>query len=118
MFPPDSQSTRNNELDLSIFVSSALYFDPNIFITMTDLSIPFTNGRCDAFDAFSRGYVHGEGVCAAIWKRQARAGLDGDTTGAIVRGATVNHDGKRRSYTSIIRSAKRTGSSYLQNRQN
>ncbi|KAL8718302.1 MAG: hypothetical protein Q9225_004544 [Loekoesia sp. 1 TL-2023] len=66
---------------------------------MTDLGMLSTDGRCRAFDASGRGYVRGEGVCAAILKRKARAELDGDTIRAIVRGTAVNHDGKKQGIT-------------------
>ncbi|KAL8725318.1 MAG: hypothetical protein Q9166_007424 [cf. Caloplaca sp. 2 TL-2023] len=94
-----NQSIRNHESDISIVVGSALHFDPNIFVTMTDLGMLSTDGRCRAFDASGRGYVRGEGVCAAILKRKGRAELDGDTIRAIVRGTAVNHDGKKQGIT-------------------
>lgn len=94
-----NQSIRNQESDISIVVGSALHFDPNIFITMTDLGMLSTDGRCRAFDASGRGYVRGEGVCAAILKRKGRAELDGDTIRAVVRGTAVNHDGKKQGIT-------------------
>ncbi|KAL8999812.1 MAG: hypothetical protein Q9188_005811 [Gyalolechia gomerana] len=98
-FHMGNQSIRNHESDISIVVGSALHFDPNIFITMTDLGMLSTDGRCRAFDASGRGYVRGEGVCAAILKRKGRAELDGDTIRAIVRGTAVNHDGKKQGIT-------------------
>ncbi|KAI4271885.1 MAG: hypothetical protein LQ337_005685 [Flavoplaca oasis] len=98
-FHMGNQSIRNNESDLSIVVGSALHFDPNIFITMTDLGMLSTDGRCRAFDASGRGYARGEGVCAAIMKRKSRAELDGDTIRATVRGTAANHDGKKQGIT-------------------
>ena len=98
-FHMGNQSLRNNEADLSIVVGSALHFDPNIFITMTDLGMLSTDGRCRAFDASGRGYVRGEGICAAILKRKSRAELDGDTIRALVRGTGVNHDGRKQGIT-------------------
>ncbi|KAL8701333.1 MAG: hypothetical protein Q9224_000549, partial [Gallowayella concinna] len=98
-FHMGNQSIRNQESDISIVVGSALHFDPNIFITMTDLGMLSTDGRCRAFDASGRGYVRGEGVCAAILKRKGRAELDGDTIRAVVRGTAVNHDGKKQGIT-------------------
>ena len=98
-FHMGNQSIRNKESDLSIVVGSALHFDPNIFITMTDLGMLSTDGRCRAFDASGRGYVRGEGVCAAILKRQSQAELDGDSIRAVVRGTAVNHDGRKQGIT-------------------
>ncbi|KAL8810346.1 MAG: hypothetical protein Q9200_002647 [Gallowayella weberi] len=98
-FHMGNQSIRNQESDISIVVGSALHFDPNIFVTMTDLGMLSTDGRCRAFDASGRGYVRGEGVCAAILKRKGRAEFDGDNIRAIVRGTAVNHDGKKQGIT-------------------
>ena len=94
-----NQSLRNYESDLSIVVGSALHFDPNIFITMTDLGMLSTDGRCRAFDASGRGYVRGEGVCAAVLKRKSQAEFDGNSIRAVVRGTGVNHDGTKQGIT-------------------
>ena len=98
-FHMGNQSIRNNESDISIVVGSALHFDPNIFITMTDLGMLSSDGRCRAFDASGSGYVRGEGVCAAILKRKSRADCDGDSIRAIVRGTAANHDGRKQGIT-------------------
>ena len=98
-FHMGNQSIRNNESDISIVVGSALHFDPNIFITMTDLGMLSSDGRCRAFDASGSGYVRGEGVCAAILKRKSRADCDGDPIRAIVRGTAANHDGRKQGIT-------------------
>ncbi|KAL8857831.1 MAG: hypothetical protein Q9178_005587 [Gyalolechia marmorata] len=66
---------------------------------MTDLGMLSVDGRCRAFDASGRGYVRGEGVCAAVLKRKGRAELDGDTIRAVVRGTAVNHDGRKQGIT-------------------
>lgn len=84
---------------MSIILGSALHFDPNIFITMTDLGMLSTDGRCRAFDADGSGYVRGEGICAIILKRKSQAEFDGDVIRAIVRGTGVNHDGTKQGIT-------------------
>lgn len=94
-----NQSLRNNESDISIVVGSALHFDPNIFITMTDLGMLSVDGRSRAFDASGKGYARGEGVCAAILKRMGPAERDGDSIRAIVRGSLTNHDGRKQGIT-------------------
>lgn len=94
-----AQSLRNAEADISIVVGSALHFDPNIFITMTDLGMLSTDGRCRHGDAAGSGYVRGEGIAAMILKRQSRAQADGDIIRAVVRGTGVNHDGRKQGIT-------------------
>lgn len=94
-----AQSLRDAEADISIVVGSALHFDPNIFITMTDLGMLSTDGRCRHGDAAGSGYVRGEGIAAMVLKRQDRAQADGDHIRAVVRGTGVNHDGRKQGIT-------------------
>ncbi|KAI1812330.1 polyketide synthase [Poronia punctata] len=94
-----NKSLQDGESDISIVVGSALHFDPNIFITMTDLGMLSTDGRCRTFDANGSGYVRGEGICAAILKRQSVAERDGDRIRAIVRATGSNHDGRKQGIT-------------------
>ncbi|CAI7643289.1 unnamed protein product [Penicillium glandicola] len=94
-----NQTLQAGEASMSIILGSALHFDPNIFITMTDLGMLSTDGRCRAFDADGSGYVRGEGICAIILKQKSQAELDGDFIRAIVRGTGVNHDGTKQGIT-------------------
>ncbi|KAI1391900.1 polyketide synthase [Hypoxylon trugodes] len=111
-----NQSLLDGESDISIVVGSSLHFDPNIFITMTDLGMLSTDGRCRAFDAGGSGYVRGEGICAVILKRQSVARDNGDAIRAIVRATGSNHDGRKQGITlpnsvaqeELIRSTYRT----------
>ncbi|KAI9042421.1 putative LovB-like polyketide synthase [Aspergillus affinis] len=98
-FHMGAQSLRAGEADLSIVVGSALHFDPNIFITMTDLGMLSTDGRCRHGDASGSGYVRGEGITAMVLKRQRQAEASGDSIRAVVRGTGVNHDGRKQGIT-------------------
>ncbi|PHH63847.1 hypothetical protein CDD81_5404 [Ophiocordyceps australis] len=88
-----SQTLQNGEADISLVVGSALHYDSNVFITMTDLGMLSTNGRCAAFDASGSGYVRGEGIACAVLKRAADARAHGDVVRAVVRATGTNHDG-------------------------
>ncbi|OGM44044.1 hypothetical protein ABOM_007790 [Aspergillus bombycis] len=94
-----AETIRNGESDVSIIVGSALHFDPNIFIMMTDLGMLSPEGRCRAFDARGQGYVRGEGICAVVLKRQSQAELNGDHIHAVVRASSMNHDGTKSGIT-------------------
>lgn len=94
-----NQSLRHGESDISIVAGSALHFDPNIYITMTDFGMLSTDGRCRTFDRDGSGYVRGEGVCAMVLKRQSSAEASGDRIRAIVRGTGSNHDGSKSGLT-------------------
>ncbi|KAK0554919.1 hypothetical protein OC845_000560 [Tilletia horrida] len=93
------ESLRNGESEISIVVGSALHFDPNMYITTTDLGMLSTDGRCRAFDAKGSGYVRGEGVCAIVLKRMKDAVDHGDHIRSIVRASGSNHDGRKAGIT-------------------
>lgn len=88
-----AQSILSGEADMAIVAGSALHFDPNTFITMTDFEMLSADGRCRTFDAQGSGYARGEGVCAVILKRKSAAEAAGDRIDAIIRATAVNHDG-------------------------
>lgn len=90
-----AQSLRSGESDLVIVAGSALHFDPNTFITMTDFEMLSASGRCRTFDSQASGYVRGEGICAVVLKRQCDAEEAGDRIDAVVRATAINHDGMK-----------------------
>ena len=94
-FHMGNRSIQDGDADISIVVGSSLHFDPNMFVTMTDLGFLSTDGRCRAFDASGKGYVRGEGICAVILKQKSRAELHGNNIRSIIRGSDVNHDGAK-----------------------
>ncbi|PYI10942.1 lovastatin nonaketide synthase [Aspergillus sclerotiicarbonarius CBS 121057] len=94
-----AQSIQSGDCDTSIIVGSALHFDPNIFITMTDLGMLSEEGRSRAFAAGVKGYARGDGVCAVILRGQRQAELHGDEIRAIVRATGSNHDGTKQGIT-------------------
>ncbi|GJN76281.1 putative Hybrid PKS-NRPS biosynthetic cluster [Purpureocillium lilacinum] len=94
-----SQTLQNQEADISIIVGSSLHYDSNVYVTMTDLGMLSTNGRCAAFDESGSGYVRGEGIACAILKRKSDAIAHGDNIRALVRATGSNHDGKKNGIT-------------------
>ncbi|RAK74480.1 lovastatin nonaketide synthase [Aspergillus fijiensis CBS 313.89] len=94
-----AQAILNGECEMAIIVGSALHFDPNIFITMTDLGMLSQEGRCRAFDAGGKGYARGEGICAVILRGQMQAEMHGDHIRALVRATGSNHDGMTQGIT-------------------
>lgn len=46
-----SQSLQNHESEISIVAGSALHFEPNLFITMSDFGMLSSDGRSRMFDA-------------------------------------------------------------------
>ena len=93
------QSILNGEADTAIAVGSALHFDPNFFLTMTDMKFLSPDGRCRAFDANGRGYARGEGICAVILRRNDLAETSGNHVRAAICGSAINHDGYKEGLT-------------------
>lgn len=88
-----NESIQRGECETAIVCGSALHFDPNIFITMTDFGMLSVDGRCRTFDAKGSGYVRGDGICAIVLRKQSFAETSGDRIRAVVLGTGSNHDG-------------------------
>lgn len=65
------------------------------------------DGRCRPFDARANGYVRGEGAGVVVLKTLSRAIADGDAIRALVRGSSVNHDGRSMGLTAPNPTAQR-----------
>jgi acyl transferase domain-containing protein len=63
----------------------------NHLSTLTFLS---PDSKSKAFDASANGYARGEGVCVLVVKSLTAALNDGDCIRAVIRGTSVNHDGR------------------------
>ncbi|KAL8720894.1 MAG: hypothetical protein Q9225_002312 [Loekoesia sp. 1 TL-2023] len=88
-----NKSIQDGESEISIVAGSALHFDPNIFVTMTDFGMLSSDGRCRTFDASGSGYVRGEGIAAIILKRKSRAEAAGDSIRSVICATGSNHNG-------------------------
>jgi len=59
-------------------------------------SVLSPDGVCRAFDAKANGTVFGDGAGVVLLKRYADAVTDGDHIHAVIRGSSVNNDGRDR----------------------
>ncbi|HEY2577794.1 MAG TPA: SDR family NAD(P)-dependent oxidoreductase [Streptosporangiaceae bacterium] len=57
------------------------------------------DGRCRAFGSGGTGYVPGEGAGVVVLKPLHRALAEGDHIDAVIRGSSVNHNGRTSGYT-------------------
>lgn len=55
------------------------------------------DGRCKTFDEKGNGFVRAEGYGAVLLKPLKQALMDNDTIYGVIKGATINHDGKSNS---------------------
>ncbi|WP_174185440.1 type I polyketide synthase [Nocardia barduliensis] len=65
------------------------------------------DGHCRPFDARANGYVRGEGAGVVVLKTLSRAIADGDAIRALIRGSSVNHDGRSMGLTAPNPTAQR-----------
>ncbi len=88
------RSLRSKESDLAIVGGVNLILTPETTIAFSQAQMLSPDGVCRPFDARANGYVRGEGCGILILKRLSDAFSDHDNVLAIVRGSTVNQDGR------------------------
>nr|VFK36791.1 MAG: Acyl transferase domain-containing protein [Candidatus Kentron sp. SD]VFK40420.1 MAG: Acyl transferase domain-containing protein [Candidatus Kentron sp. SD]VFK78348.1 MAG: Acyl transferase domain-containing protein [Candidatus Kentron sp. SD] len=98
-FHDASQSLRLGECDLALAGGVNLMLSPNVTDSFAASQLLSPDGRCKAFDASADGYVRGEGCGMVVLKRAAEAMRDGDPILAIVKGSSVNQDGRTNGIT-------------------
>jgi acyl transferase domain-containing protein len=54
------------------------------------------DGHCRTFDARAKGTIGGSGIGIVVLKRLESAVADGDDIDAVIKGAAINNDGKRK----------------------
>ena len=76
-----------------------LILAPASTLALSELQMMAPDGRCKAFDAQANGFVRGEGCGLVVLKRLSDAQADGDPILAVIRGSSVNQDGRSSSLT-------------------
>ncbi|KAJ6443902.1 polyketide synthase [Purpureocillium lavendulum] len=89
-----AQSLRNGESSLALAAGAGLILTPATMMPMTALNFLSPDGKCFTFDARANGYGRGEGVGVVVMKRLSDALRDNDTIRAVIRGTSVNQDGR------------------------
>ncbi|WP_437932302.1 SDR family NAD(P)-dependent oxidoreductase [Sorangium sp. So ce291] len=93
------QSLRRGESDLAVVGGVNLMLTPQFAIALSQAAMLSPDGRSRAFDATANGYVRGEGAGVVILKPLCKALEDGDRIYAVVRGSSVNQDGRTQGIT-------------------
>lgn len=88
------QSLRAGECDLAMAGGVNLMLLPDGPIILSKMRALAADGRCKTFDAAADGYGRGEGCGIVVLKRLSDAVANGDKILALIRGSTVNHDGR------------------------
>ncbi|QUC18107.1 uncharacterized protein UV8b_02348 [Ustilaginoidea virens] len=89
-----AQSLRNRESAVGIAAGAGMILTPSTMMPMTALNFLSPDGKCFTFDSRANGYGRGEGIGVVIMKRLSDAIRDNDTIRAVIRGTSVNQDGR------------------------
>ncbi|KJZ75926.1 hypothetical protein HIM_04750 [Hirsutella minnesotensis 3608] len=89
-----AQSLRSGESSLAIAAGSGMILTPNTIMPMTALNFLSPDGKCFTFDSRANGYGRGEGIGVVVLKKISDAIRDNDTIRAVIRGSSVNQDGR------------------------
>jgi acyl transferase domain-containing protein/NAD(P)-dependent dehydrogenase (short-subunit alcohol dehydrogenase family)/acyl carrier protein len=92
-------SLRNHECDTAIAAGVNLLFLSEMFEILNQAGMLSEDSRCYAFDKRANGMVPGEAVAAVVLKRLSQAKADGDQIYAVIKGSSLNYDGKTNGIT-------------------
>ncbi|KAL7940024.1 polyketide synthase [Trichoderma barbatum] len=88
------QAIRKGDCDGALICGVSLIFSPTMYIALSDQGVLSPGGICKTFDLAADGYGRGEAVNAVYIKKLSQALKDGDEIRAIIRGTSVNTDGR------------------------
>ena len=88
------QSIRTGESRLALAGGANVILQPHISIAYSQSQMLAPDGRCKFGDSRADGYVRSEGAALVVLKPLALALRDGDRVYAVIRGGTVNNDGR------------------------
>lgn len=87
-------SLRNMETDMCLVGGINVMLSPRVFVTLTQMNLLSSDGRCKAFDEKGDGYARGEGGGILLLKRLKDAQRDGDRIHGLLVGSAINQDGR------------------------
>ena len=88
------QSLRTRQSDMALAGGVNLILSPEVTIAFSHARMMASDGRCKTFDARADGYVRGEGCGMVVLKRLSDAVRDRDNILALLKGSSVNQDGR------------------------
>ncbi len=87
-------SIREGTCDLALVGGANVILQPHVTIAYSQSHMMAPDGRCKFGDAAGDGYVRSEGAGVVVLKALERALADGDRVYAVIRGSSVNNDGR------------------------
>ncbi len=88
------QSIGNKECDLALAGGVNLILSPQTTEGFASAAMLSDSGRCRPFDAAADGYVRSDGAGLIVLKPLDRALADADRVYAVIRGSSVNQNGR------------------------
>lgn len=88
------QAIRNGDCEGALIGGVNLIFSPTMTLALSEQGVLSPTGTCKTFDAAADGYARGEAVNMVYVKRLSQALQDGDPIRAVIRGTSVNCDGR------------------------
>lgn len=93
------ESIRRGECQMAVAGGVNLSLHPYKYLKLSELQMLSSSGRCHTFGAQADGYVPGEGVGAVLLKPLSKAIEDKDNIHGVIRGSSVNHNGRTSGYS-------------------
>jgi amino acid adenylation domain-containing protein len=93
------RSLRSGEVSLALAGGVNLALGTQVSRALKRAGMLASSGRCRTFDAAADGYVRAEGCGMVVLKRLRDAHSDGDRVLAVIRGSSVNQDGRSNGLT-------------------
>lgn len=93
------ESIKKGECSKALVGGVNLYLHPSKYVWLSQLRMLSPTGKCHSFGAQGDGFVPGEGVGSMLLKPLADAINDGDHIYGVIKGTSVNHDGRTNGYT-------------------
>ncbi|KAL9115429.1 MAG: hypothetical protein Q9227_000750 [Pyrenula ochraceoflavens] len=90
---------QRNEASMALVCGAKLIINPDMFVSNSELNFLGASGKCNTFDASADGYGRGEGALAFLLKPLERAIMDHDPIRAVIRGTSLNQDGRTQGIT-------------------
>lgn len=100
------QSLRTGESQTAVVGATHAILNPDVMVGMTNLHFLSADSICHTFDERANGYSRGEGMAALILKPLDAAVAAGDTIRAVIRGTSLNSNGRNHGITLPSREAQ------------
>lgn len=92
------QSIKNGECGMAVAGGVNLILNPMQFVRLSHMKMLAEDDKCRSFGNGGAGFVDGEGVGAVLLKPLARAIAEKDPIYAVIKGSSINTNGKTGGY--------------------